>query len=235
MQSGKDRAGQAGQQNFQEVMNKFVIFDLDGTLLDSMGFWDGVGRDFLSGYGVTDFDEDFETRVKSMSVNQSSEYFIKKYGLGISVDFVAEAMRDIVADKYRFLAEFKKNAFETVKKLGESGVKMCIATATYASLVKEALTRLGAIDYFEFVLSCNDIGYGKDTPHIYYEAMKRLGGDKKNTVIVEDALHAIRTAKGDGFKVVAVEDRYQAEFKADIVSLSDAYLDVLDADTIMNI
>ena len=216
-------------------MNRYVIFDLDGTLFDSMGFWEGVGRTFLGRYGIREFPADFNDRVKAMSIAEACRYFREDFDIDVTDEYTSNAMFEIVADKYRYEAEFKPNVRATLDTLRASGVKMCIATATYPTLVREALERLNATSYFEFVLSCQDVGAGKNEPKVFDTALERLGGDKSNTVIVEDALHAITTAKSNGYKVVAVEDSHQSSNRESIMALADVYLHVMDADTILSL
>lgn len=88
---------------------------------------------------------------------------------------------------------------------------------------KPALTRLGIRDYFEFVLTCTELGSGKDEPAIFEEALRRLGTAKDETVVFEDAVHAIRTAKKAGFRVVALYDDSAAEDAEEIKEIADRY------------
>ena len=200
-----------------------------------MKFWDGVGREFLMRYGVTEFPADFGLKVKAMSIAESSTYFRETFGVDFAVDFIADSMREMVADKYRYEAEFKPNVRETLEALHRADIKMCIATATYADLVDEALIRLKARDYFEFILSCNEVGKSKSHPDIFIECMNRLGGTLENTVVIEDSLHAISTAKSVGFKVIAVSEERQLADIDKIKKVADCYLEIMDMDSIIDI
>lgn len=85
---------------------------------------------------------------------------------------------------------------------------MCVATATYNRLASAALKRLGIIDCFEFILTCSDVGAGKDRPDIFIEAAKKMDCTESNALVVEDSLHCIETAAAAGFYTAAVYDRF---------------------------
>ena len=101
---------------------------------------------------------------------------------------------------------------------------MCIATATDRYQIEAALSRCGMADYFEEIFTCSEVGHGKDEPHIFRKAMEHFAADRGNTVIFEDALHAIQTAKADGFVVVAVCDNSEKR-QNEIRELADYYIE----------
>jgi len=115
----------------------------------------------------------------------------------------------IVDDFYRYEAQLKPHLKEFLAQLHETGVKMCIATATERSLVEAALARCGVLDYFSEIFTCSSVGAGKDEPTIYREALNFLGTDRTNTMVFEDSLHALTTAKKDGFYTTAVYDSHE--------------------------
>lgn len=185
-----------------------AIFDLDGTLLDSMGVWEVYGTGYLESLGVAAKPGLNETIIR-MSLAQGCEYLRREYNLPLTVKQIAEGINDMVYDEYAFRVQPKPGAVKFVRKLFDRGIKMAVATATDEPLVSAALKRIGILDCFGKIFTCTKVGHGKDEPIIYNEALSFLGTDKSDTVVFEDALHCAFTAKNAGFRVIGIQDDFE--------------------------
>ena len=197
-------------------MIKGAIFDLDGTLLDSMSIWDTVGEDYLRSLGIEPR-ENLAEVFKTFTLEESAEYYRTHYGVSLSVKEIAKGVTRMIEDFYRNTVTLKNGVAEFLEKLSCDGVKMCIATVTDKYLVEAALKRLKIRDYFSEIFTTSAVGCGKNKPTIYRTALDHLGTPKSETVVFEDTLHALMTAKNDGFPVAAVYDEHesrQTEMKA---------------------
>lgn len=200
-----------------------IIFDLDGTLIDSMSVWEDVDRNFLMENGAV-YTTDVSDDVKKMTIQQSAEYFKKRFSLDLSCEYIINRIEEMVREQYSCHIPLKHGVADTLHKLAEDGVKMCVATATYNNLVNLTLERLGIYNMFEFVLTCSDIGCGKDKPDIFYKAAEKLSCDISEVIVVEDSLHCIETAKKAGFRTIAVFDEIARNDLDKIRKISDYYI-----------
>ena len=200
---------------------RFAIFDMDGTLVDSMMYWHNLGQEYLESKGVKgDLNEVLE-RSKPMTMVESGALFIQEFGLPGTPESVAAEIHAVMEDHYRNHVELKEGAKEYLERLRQAGVRMCVASATAEDLVDLCLKRLGLRDYFEFLLSCESVGSGKHRPDVYFAAAERLGAVPENTVIYEDAWYAVRTAKNADFRVVAIYDHNSRARWDEIQTLAD--------------
>ncbi|HBR01373.1 MAG TPA: hypothetical protein DD738_02045 [Ruminiclostridium sp.] len=206
---------------------KGAIFDMDGTLIDSMPVWDGMGSEFLRQKGCIP-EAGLDAKIGEMSMSQSAEYFIKNYRLGESVDEIIDQLNNRIAWHYRVSIPLKPGVERFLERLRKSRVKMCVATATDISLASPALKRLGIIDYFEDIITCNQLGIAKDDPAFFLETLKRIDTPIAETMVFEDALYAIKSAKAAGFTVAGVYDSSMEADSKKIASLADIYLNSYD-------
>ena len=197
-----------------------AIFDLDGTLFDSMFIWDTIGEAYLHSRGIKPH-ENLKETFKTMSLKQAAEYYISEYGLTDSVQEIMDGVNKMIQHLYTDAVQTKPGAESLLQKLSASGVKLCIATATDRHLVEAALIRCGIMRYFSGIFTCTEVGCGKDNPEIFERALKHLGTSKEHTVVFEDALYAVKTAKAAGFTVVGV---YDAHERGDVHAVADIYV-----------
>lgn len=200
-----------------------AIFDLDGTLLDSMPVWDDLGEKYLLARGKTPR-PGLRAELAPLSMVQTAEYLIAQYGISDSVPCIMDQINAMVEDFYLHAAPEKPGVRRLLDYLRAQGVPMCVATATDRPLVEGALERLGLLSYFSGILTCTEVGAGKDRPDIYWAALRHLGADQAHALVFEDALHAIETAKAAGFAVAAIEDESMAAHHERIRALADYYL-----------
>ena len=199
-----------------------AIFDMDGTLLDSMQVWENAGEDYLRTLGCVP-EEGVGELMKSMSLQQAALYCRERYALPLSVEEIMAGVNGRVERFYRQEARLKPGALDFLRTLSQRGVRMCLATATDLHLVEAALDRCGVRTYFSALFTCTQAGSGKDEPHIYRAALRHLGTGRADTLVFEDALYAARTAKGDGFVTVGVADAYEKN-EGELERLSDFFL-----------
>lgn len=193
------------------MMNKkYAIFDMDGTLIDSMGYWKNLGREYLALHGITENLDEIIERIKPMTMTESAELFRTEFHLAGTKEGIAAEMNQMMDAHYRNDIPLKAGVKEYLVKLNALGVKMCVASATDVDLMQACLERLGIKNYFSFLLSCEEVGVGKRKPDVYFEALKRL--QEKETIlpedvaVYEDADYAIHTAWDAGFYTIAVLD-----------------------------
>ena len=199
-----------------------AIFDLDGTLLDSMWIWASIGEKYLRSVGYEP-KENLNDTFRAFNLYQAACYYISEYGVTLSVDEIMNGINAMVEKYYRNEVVLKTGVAEFLKQLSENGVRMCIATATDKYLVEAALERCGISKYFSDIFTCTSVGHGKDEPVIYREALKHLGTDKSETVVFEDSLHALATAKADGFITTAIFDCHEKN-QSELKKLADYYI-----------
>ena len=204
-------------------MIKSAIFDLDGTLLDSMRVWDRVGDVYLENHGYSPVPE-IMAACKNMTLEQSAEYIHKEFNTKETPKEIYDGIMDLMEDGYLHTIPLKPGAEDFVKMLHARGVKLCVATATDVSLVKPVLDRCGILDCFEGILTCYMVGKPKTDPEIYRKALEMLGGEKEDAVVFEDVLFASKTAKNDGFKVAGIYDGDEPEPEA-MKALCDYYFE----------
>ena len=203
-------------------MIKGAIFDLDGTLLDSMFIWDTIGEVYLRSLDIEPR-ENLAEAFKTFTLEQAAEYYREHYGVALSVNEIVDGVNEMVAKLYRTKVTLKDGVREFLEALKSQGVKMCVATVTDRPIVEDVLNRLGIRDFFTEIFTCAEVGYNKETPHIYRAALKALGTKKDETVVFEDALHALMTAKNDGFPVAAVYDKHELR-QTEMKENSDYYI-----------
>lgn len=202
-----------------------AIFDLDGTILDTMEQWNSLGADYLRECGIEP-KPDLRDRLESMSLRESATYFHDEYGVDLSVPEIIDALIDRLRALYTTNARLKPGALDSLRLLKRGGAEIALATVTSLELAKAGLTLTGALKFFDGFFSCRDpkIKEGKTSPKVYDAARAFLGSSLKETIVVEDALYAIETAKKAGYFVVAIEDESERLHKDKIVATADVYV-----------
>ncbi|MBQ7542757.1 MAG: HAD family phosphatase [Clostridia bacterium] len=198
---------------------QFAIFDMDGTLVDSMKYWDTVCTEFLQALGI--HDESVFDILKPMTVEQTADYLKENFGCPLSAAQMSEKMCGIMREHYRHDVQAKSGASAFLQTLRENGVRMCVASSSPVDLVELCLRSVGLYEYFEFIVSAETVGIGKTDPDIYWYASDKLGSMPEDTIVFEDALGAGLTAKRAGFAVAAVYDETSAAEWTEFCTIAD--------------
>ena len=199
-----------------------AIFDLDGTLIDSMPIWNDLSFNFLTARGVTP-KPDLRDKVSTMFLRESSQYVVDEYKLDCTADDVLEFMHEQIDNFYINLVEPKEDIIPFLERLKKAGIRMCVATATERRLAIPALEHNGMLGYFDEIFTCAELGVSKRDPLIFEKALQFLGTEKQETYVFEDSYHAVETAAKAGFPVAAVYDDSAADKKNEICKLSKVF------------
>lgn len=208
----------------KEIKNiRGAIFDMDGTLTDSMYIWDIAGETYLKNCGKTPA-PDLRERLRPLSLTQAAELFRQEYGLKQTIEQILEGFNRTVEHEYQTNVTLKPGVLRLLQTLKKKGVAMSVATSSPKAIVTAVLERLGILSYFSYIITCGEVGLGKDHPAIYNRAAALMKTTKEDTVIFEDALHAITTASSAGYYVVGVYDRSEGIDEDKIIPLCSLYL-----------
>lgn len=200
-----------------------IIFDLDGTLIDSMNVWCDTDRAFLRENGVENPPEDISDRVKKLTIDKASELFIREFNLNLTVDYIIDRIEELVRHEYFYNIPMKSGVTEVLDFLDGLGIPYGVATVTYRSLAEAVLKRLGIYDRMKFLLTSAEFPQGKKSPDMYIKGAEIMGLTPDRVLVVEDSLHCIETAVSAGFVTAGVYDSLSADDRDSIRKISDYY------------
>lgn len=185
-------------------MIKCAIFDADGTLLDSMQMWRDITYEYAEEKGIK-APEGLHHTMNRLSMEQCADLY-RELGVPGTTEEVVAQLADCAFNGYRLRVGEKPGAADFLGLLRENGIRVAVATASQIAGVRAALERLGMLPHVELLVSCTEIGIGKEQPDIFLHCAKAFGAEPGECVVFEDSLYAMETAKKAGFPVVAVED-----------------------------
>ena len=199
---------------------KYIIFDMDGTLLDSLSVWADSDREFITGLGM-EYHQKHSFAMKKMHFDSACEYLVKEFSLPLTAEETGKRILEIVEEHYINGVPLKDGAKEFLAAAKNAGIKMCVATSNKKALAEASLKAKGIMDYLEFVITSDEVGGGKETPEIFLKAAERLGAVPSETAVFEDSIHAVLSAKSAGFKVIGIYDPLCPEEFAEIEENAD--------------
>lgn len=202
---------------------KGIIFDLDGTLIDSIDAWKNVDKMFIEKHGFV-YPENMDQRMKALSYKEACQIFLDEFPIDMSIDEVMEDIKCMIENEYKNIIPQKPYAKEFIVAQHRKGVRMCVATACRNDLATSALKRLGIYEYMDFLVTDEEIGKGKDDPLIFTYCAEKMNVSIAETLVVEDSLHCIKSAKQAGFNVMAVYEKTSANHLSEIKETSDIYI-----------
>lgn len=186
-------------------MRKGAIFDVDGTLLDSMPIWENSSATWLASIGKQAA-PDLNDVMFRLSLDEGAAYLKSAYHLSQSEKEIKEGVVGVVGTFYREKAPAKEGVAEFLGKLAEMGFSMYVATSSSREHVTAALERVGILPYFDGMITCEEAGASKSDPRIFLMAAERMGLAPQDVFVFEDVIHAVRAANRAGFVTVGVYD-----------------------------
>ena len=200
-----------------------AIFDMDGTLTESMHLWIEIGRRYLEGLGYTVSPEQNREMTK-MLLEPMALYMQDQFGLTKSQSQIVDEINKIVEPDYFETVVVKPTVVESLEAMQERGIRMCVATATDRHLTEACLKRNGIDRFFSAVFTCGEEHCNKRTSLLYDKARAHLGTSPEETYIFEDTYVSILGAKQSGCRVVALEDRWSEKKRDLIKETADVYV-----------
>jgi HAD superfamily hydrolase (TIGR01509 family) len=200
---------------------KAVIFDLDGTLIDSMGVWSTVDSEYLGKRGIEVPADLFKDVPLGNSFDEIARYFQEKFGLPDSIEEIVEEWTSMVEWHYEHDVLVKPGASELLRDLREAGVRIGIGSSSRHVLIEKVLGANGVRAYFEAIVVGGHPLRGKPFPDVFLKAAELLKVDPANCVVVEDVLAGVQAARKAGMKVLGLRDAYSADDWPQMEALAD--------------
>ncbi|MGF0032903.1 HAD family hydrolase [Bariatricus sp. SGI.154] len=205
-----------------------IIFDMDGTLIDSMWIWPSIDDDYLAKYNLVKT-EDFHEAMEGMSYTEVAQFFLDTYSeLNCTREEVMEEWMDMAHDKYMNQVYLKDGVYEFITEMRRQGMKIGIATSNARSLADDTLEALKITELFDVVRSACEVAAGKPSPDVYLLVAEEMGVDPKRCLVFEDVPMGILAGKNAGMSVCAVEDDFSKPQEEKKRALADYYIQNYD-------
>ena len=193
---------------------KAVIFDMDGTLIDSTGLWHEIDHKFFSKRGM-ELPKDYAQKIVHLGLTKAAELTKELYGIQESPEEIILEWRQMAIDMYQNDVQLKDGAIELLELFKKNGLTLSIATANDEELYMPCINRLGIGKYFDFIADVNSSKEGKNSAKIYLDLAKEMASEPENTLVLEDMPTCVKTVYGSGFITVAVADKASEKFDED--------------------
>lgn len=201
-----------------------VIFDLDGTLVDSMWIWHEIDIEYLARFNMV-MPDNLQNSIEGMSFYETAVYFKKTFDIPDSLETIMDNWNEMALDKYKNVVPLKEHVREFLQKLSELGIKMGISTSN-SRILTESLINAKKIDkYFDAIVTGSEVTKGKPEPDVYLKAAEKLNAEPAKCLVFEDLPFGIMAGKRAGMRTCAVEDTYSARFREEKIKLSDYYIE----------
>lgn len=205
-----------------------AIFDMDGTLTDTMYIWMTTGSLYLKSKGIEGDGAFDDMKISTMTLPSASEYFKERYGIDATPEQISDDINKLTEKEYFEKPVLKPGVLEFLTELKEHGVKMCVATTTDRYLAEGCLERVGIRDFFGAIFTSTEVGSGKQSPEIFFQARDFLGTPTESTYVFEDSYYAVQGAKKGGFPVVGVYDISNSRYARNGIVMPDAMIEACD-------
>lgn len=202
------------------MIYKAYIFDLDGTVLDSMDVWKNIDVEFLGKRNLP-YTEEYAKALSSMKLNIAAEYTIKLYGLKEEPQDIISEWLDMAKEAFAYRVGLKPYAKELLEALHKNKIPAAVATTSQKELYLPALKRNGILHFFDAIADSDMVSRGKDSPDIFLHAAKLLDQKPCDCIVFEDTAAGISSAKSAGFTVAAVIDGESEVKHAEIREMAD--------------
>lgn len=206
---------------------KAVLFDLDGTLVDSMWLWHAIDIEYLKRFNLTP-PEDLAEAIEGMSYNETAIYFKERFNISDSIEKIKADWDEMSRDMYCTKVKLKLGVKQFLDYLKNNNIKMAIGTSNSYSLAVDLLKSLNLLDYFDTIITSGMVGQGKPNPDVYLEAAKRLNVLPDKCIVFEDVVQGIMAGKNAGMKVVAVYDEATKDSTEEKIRLADYYVENME-------
>ena len=201
-----------------------AIFDLDGTLVDSMGVWHRIDDEFLGRRGIS-ADDSYKQAVKTMKYETAAIYTIERYGLPESPAEVMAEWDSMALHEYRYNIKCKPGAAAFLRYLKAKGVKIALATVSHRVLLEAVLKGNGIFELFDVITDVSQVERGKEEPELYLFAADQMGLQPGECMVFEDVLLGISSAKRGGFYACGVKDHSSIAEEMEIRRAADCFVE----------
>lgn len=202
---------------------KAVIFDLDGTLVDSLGIWGEIDIEYLGSYGL-EVPNGLQHEIEGLSFTETAAYFKEHFPIEESLDEIKETWKQMAMEKYRCSVQLKAGVREFLPYLKERGILMAVASSNDRTLIEAVLESHGIRSFFSHIVTACEVNRGKPAPDVYLKAARKLGVKPEECLVFEDIVAGIMAGKNAGMSVCAVEDGYSMFQKEEKRQAADYYI-----------
>ena len=203
--------------------SKAIIFDLDGTLIDSMNVWSDIDKEFFKMHDLP-FEEDYQKEIGHKGLKEIAAYTKSRYKLKESEDEIISIWLDMAKEAYAYKIPLKEGVKSFLEYLQSKNIKMGIATSNSLELTELVLKHHDIYKYFSKVVTVNELKTNKGSPDIYLHISDSFGLVPNECIVFEDLLTGIKTAKKAGYKVVGVKEKSSLDKEKEIREIADLYI-----------